>query len=193
VSTLDNDTFRQDALAFGCTKSAGFDYPGVAKLLPAYNDRFGTLPDVVARLKLVRKAMKTLLFPTKAQASSKKKGGAPTIRSVVAKTEILSIIDPVFWEGGNYESYVLGWRDSAAKQMNSIGSGIGWAFMVKYYAAHHLSVFAADPCARWLLQVAHDVYSFRGEIPWWQDQFSLDDMPAPIPHAVVPTLGNKKI
>ncbi|KAG8739874.1 hypothetical protein FRC10_005040 [Ceratobasidium sp. 414] len=173
-------TLQESIVEFCAHKTAKFNYPGVKRLLEHSELDHGSYEDVADSLLKARSAIRASAWEETDQASGKAKKPRRTtplnLNELLANHTVLSLVHQSFWDLA-YPSWFVGWEDAEAKRMGTVGCGVGWGLLHRWFVDQQMpTIFKIKP-ARWLLNVASRVLELTGRRPWWSGVFDVSDLP----------------
>ncbi|KAG9101543.1 hypothetical protein FRC06_002856 [Ceratobasidium sp. 370] len=161
----DGRTFRDKMRRFSAMKTGGFQYLGAQDLLEQYESEYGSFSDLHAKMLKARSALKIALWPDGGKRG--RKATDPTsLEDVLASHKILGLVHQDVW-AKLYPAWFKGWRDSEPKRMNTIGCGVGWGLLDRWFVDVKIPEILQDDRVRWTLHLVKRVFAYMGEEPWW--------------------------
>ncbi|KAG8716674.1 hypothetical protein FRC08_009030 [Ceratobasidium sp. 394] len=177
-------------LEFCAHKSAKFNYPGVKRLLDHSELDHGSYEYVSECLLKARSAIRASAWEEADDLAGKvkkaRRATPHTLDEILSDNTVLGLVYEEFWELA-YPKWFVGWEDTEAKRMGTVGAGVGWGLLHRWLVDICMPRMFEDKPARWLLQVASRVLELTGDRAWWSDLFDSSDLPR-VPSKLPPDL-----
>ncbi|KAG8705510.1 hypothetical protein FRC08_001638 [Ceratobasidium sp. 394] len=191
-NTLKSNGSLQHAIEqFSARKSAKFDYPGVDQITHLGEYEHGSPEEITKSFLQARVALRSCIVSLKSEYNTDRPlppgTESSSLREILSEHPILELVDDEHWPQA-FPNWYLGWRDANAKIMGSIGMGLGWGLLERWFNKILLPRLLKDQPARWALSAAHRVLTLTETESWWADEHRLTNLPA-IPRPLPPILS----